>query len=130
LDIAENVFQGHAVSAAGTALMRRKMCRSNLLKFFKNLPRWFIGIEAGRTTHHWAREIAALGHDVKLLPPNYVKAYEKRGKTDAADAEAICEALTRPGTRFVPVKTVAQQSVRMLRWTGDFLVRQRGPIIA
>src|SRR4051794_8713763 len=88
-----------------------------------------VSIEACGGAHHWAREIAALGHDVKLLPPNYVKAYLKRGKTDAADAEAICEAVTRPGMRFVPVKTVAQQSVLMLHRTRDLLVRQRTMLV-
>jgi transposase len=100
-----------------------------VLSFFKDLPRCLVGIEACGTAHHWAREIAALGHDVKLLPPNYVKAYVKRGKTDAADAEAICEAVSRPGMRFVPVKTLAQQSVLMLHRARDLLVRQRTMLI-
>ena len=129
LDIAKNVFQVHAVNAAGVVLVRRKLRRADLLKFFKNLPRCLVGIEACGGAHHWAREIAGLGHDVKLLPPTYVKAYVKRGKTDAADAEAICEAVTRPGMRFVPVKTVAQQSVLMLHRTRDLLIRQRTMLV-
>ena len=98
---------------------------ADVLEFFQNLPRCLVGIEACGTAHHWAREITALGHVVKLLPPSYVKPYVKRGKTDAADAEAICEAVTRPGMRFVPVKTVARQSVLMPHRTRDLLVRQR-----
>jgi transposase len=129
LDIAKNVFQVHGANAAGVPLLRRKLRRADVLKFFKDLPRSPVGIEACGTAHHWAREITAFGHDVKLLPPNYVKAYVKRGKTDAADAEAICEAVSRTGMRFVPVKTLAQQSVLMLHRTRDLLVRQRTMLI-
>jgi transposase len=129
LDIAKNVFQVHGANAAGLPVPRRKLRRADVLEFFQNLPRCLVGIEACGTAHHWAREITALGHVVKLLPPSYVKPYVKRGKTDAADAEAICEAVTRPGMRFVPVKTVARQSVLMLHRTRDLLVRQRTMLI-
>jgi transposase len=97
LDIAKNVFQVHGANAAGLPVLRRKLRRADVLEFFQNLPRCLVGIEACGTAHHWAREITALGHEVKLLPPSYVKPYVERGKTDAADAEAICEAVTRPG---------------------------------
>ncbi len=125
LDIAKRVFQVHGADAAGKCLLRCKVQRDELLEFFAKLPPCLVGIEACGTSHHWAREIAALGHEVKLMPPSYVKPYVKRGKTDAADAEAICEAVTRPTMRFVPVKTAEQQSVLMLHRTRDLLVRQR-----
>jgi transposase len=128
LDIAKNVFQVHGANAAGLPVLRRKL-RADVLEFFQGLPRCLVGIEACGTAHHWARGITALGHQVKLLPPSYVKPYVKRGKTDAADAEAICEAVTRPGMRFVPVKTVARQSVLMLHRARDLLVRQRTMLI-
>ena len=99
--------------------------RPEVLKFFASLPSCLVGIEACSTAHHWAREIMALGHEVRLLPASYVKPYVKRGKTDAADAEAICEAVTRPTMRFVPIKTPEQQAVLMLHRTRDLLVRQR-----
>ncbi len=110
LDIAKNFFQVHAGDAAGQVVVRRKLSRGEVLRFFEAQPKALVGIEACGTGHHWAREIAALGHEVRLLPPTYVKPYVKRGKTDAADAEAICEAVTRPTMRFVPVKTEAQQA--------------------
>jgi transposase len=100
LDIAKT-FQAHGANAAGMPVLRRKLRRADVLQFFQDLPRCLVGIEACGTAHHWAREITALGHEVKLLPPSYVKPYAKRGRTDAADAEAICEAVTRPGMRFV-----------------------------
>ena len=115
--------------ASGKAVLRRKLQRSDVLKFFVSLPRCLVGIEACSTAHHWAREIAALGHEVRLLPASYVKPYVKRGKTDAADAEAICEAVTRPTMRFVPVKTAEQQAVLMLHRTRDLLVRQRTMLV-
>jgi transposase len=129
LDIAKRVFQAHGADAAGKAVLRRKLQRAEVLTFFATLPRCLVGIEACGTAHHWAREIKALGHDVRLMPASYVKPYVKRGKTDAADAEAICEAVTRPTMRFVPIKTVEQQAVLMLHRTRDLLVRQRTMLV-
>ena len=124
LDIAKSVFQVHGVDEAGEALLTRRFTRRKLLPFFATLPSCLIGIEACATAHHWARELAALGHEVKLMPPAYVKAYVKRGKSDAADAEAICEALTRPTMRFVPVKSPEQQAILMVHRTRFLVVRQ------
>jgi len=125
LDIAKNVFQVHGVDAEGTVVLRRQLRRSRVLPFFEKLPPCLVGIEACATAHHWGREIAALGHDVKLMPARYVKAYVKRNKNDAADAEAICEAVTRPTMRFVPIKTPEQQALLMLHRTRKQFVRQR-----
>ncbi len=129
LDIAKRVFQAHGVDSAGKAVLRRKLQRAEVLRFFASLPPCLVGIEACGTAHHWAREIRALGHEVRLMPASYVKPYVKRGKTDAADAEAICEAVTRPTMRFVPVKTAEQQAVLMLHRTRDLLVRQRTMLV-
>lgn len=129
LDLAKNVFQVHAVDAAGRVQARRQLRRGDVLKFFKAVPPCLVGIEACATAHHWGREISALGHTVKLMPPAYVKPYVKRGKTDAADAEAICEAVTRPTMRFVAIKSVDQQAALMLHKTRDLLVRQRTMLI-
>lgn len=129
LDLAKHVFQVHAVAADGTVLLRRQLRRSQLLVFFGKLPTCLVGMEACGGAHHWAREIAALGHQVRLMPPAYVKPYVKRGKTDAGDAEAICEAVTRPTMRFVPVKTAEQQAGAMVLKSRDLLVRQRSQAI-
>ena len=129
LDIAKRVFQAHGADASGKAVLRRKLQRPEVLKFFASLPRCLVGIEACSTAHHWAREITALGHEVRLLPASYVKPYVKRGKTDAADAEAICEAVTRPTMRFAPIKTAEQQAILMLHRTRDLLVRQRTMLV-
>lgn len=129
LDIAKRVFQAHGVNASGHAVLRRKLGRSEVLDFFRALPRCVVGIEACGTAHYWAREIGALGHEVRLLPAAYVKSYVKRGKTDAADAEAICEAVTRPTMRFVPVKTAERQAVLVLHRTRDLLIRQRTMLV-
>jgi transposase len=129
LDIAKRVFQAHGVDEAGKAVLRRKLQRPEVLEFFKGLPPCLVGIEACGTAHHWAREIRALGHEVRLMPASYVKPYVKRGKTDAADAEAICEAVTRPTMRFVPIKTAEQQAVLMLHRSRDLLVRQRTMLV-
>ncbi|TPG34872.1 IS110 family transposase [Roseomonas nepalensis] len=129
LDIAKRVFQAHGVDEAGRAVLRRKLQRVEVLTFFRGLPPCLVGIEACGTAHHWAREIRALGHEIRLMPASYVKPYVKRGKTDAADAEAICEAVTRPTMRFVPVKTPEQQAVLMLHRTRDLLVRQRTMLV-
>ena len=129
LDIAKRVFQLHGVDAAGKAVLRRKLQRSEVLAFFKALPPCLVGIEACGTAHYWARKIRELGHEVRLMPPSYVAPYVKRGKTDAADAAAICEAMTRPTMRFVPIKTAEQQAVLMLHRTRDLLVRQRTMLV-
>jgi len=125
LDIAKSVFQVHGVDAAGEVLVRKRLSRARVIPFFAKLPRCLVGIEACSTSHHWARELIALGHDVRLMPAQYVKPYVKRGKNDAADAEAICEAVTRPTMRFVTVKTPEQQSVMMLHRVRLMLNRQR-----
>jgi transposase len=125
IDLAKSVFQVHGVDAAGKVAMKRQLKRKGVLAFFAQLPACLIGMEACGSTHYWARELARLGHDVKLMPAKYVKAYVKRGKNDAADAEAICEAVSRPSMREVAVKTVEQQSVLMLHRARDLLVRDR-----
>ena len=124
-NIAKSVFQVHGVDAAGEVVIRRKLTRGRVLGFFERLPRCLVGIEACSSSHYWARELVARGHDVRLLPAQYVKPYLKRQKNDAADAEAICEAVTRPTMRFVPVKTPEQQSVMMLHRVRLMLNRQR-----
>jgi transposase len=129
LDIAKNFFQVHAVDAAGRVVLRRKLSRGEVISFFKAQPRALVGIEACGTGHYWAREIAALGHEVRLLPPTYVKPYVKRGKTDAADAEAICEAVTRPNMHFVPIKTPEQQAALMMHRSREMLVGQRTALV-
>ncbi|HKC74792.1 MAG TPA: IS110 family transposase [Chloroflexota bacterium] len=125
IDLAKSVFQVHGVDAAGKVAMKRQLKRKGVLAFFAQLPACLIGMEACGSAHYWARELARLGHDVKLMPAKYVKAYVKRGKNDAADAEAICEAVSRPSMREVAVKTVEQQSVLMLHRARDLLVRDR-----
>lgn len=124
IDLAKNVFQFHGVDAEGKTVLRRQFRRGDVLEFCVTLPACLIGMEACAGAHYWARELIAQGHDVRLMPPSYVKPYVKRGKTDAADAEAICEAVSRPTLRFVPVKTEAQQAALMARRSRDFLVRQ------
>ena len=114
VDIAKLVFQIYGVDADGTVVIRRRVGRARVLEFFADLPPCRVGLEAWGTAHQWARELAKLGHDTRLMPPTYVKAYVKRGKNDAADAAAICEAVTRPSMRFVPIKSVEQQSMLML----------------
>jgi transposase len=111
IDIAKNVFQVHGVCAHGKVKVSRQLRRQQLLPYLQQLAPCRVGLEACPGAHHWAREIAALGHDVRLMPPQYVKPYVKRNKTDAADAEAICEAVGRPNMRFVPIKTREQQAV-------------------
>lgn len=125
LDLAKSVFQVHGVDAAGEVVSQRQLRRSQVLPFFQKQSPCLVGLEACATAHHWAREIGDLGHEVRLMPPRYVKPYVKRNKTDAADAAAICEAVTRPTTRFVAVKSVDQQGVLMLHRTRELLVRQR-----
>jgi transposase len=125
LDIAKHVFQVHGTDAESKTVLRRRLRRADVIAFFSALPPCLVGVEACSTAHYWARELIAFGHDVRLMPPTYVKPYVKRGKNDAADAEAICEAVTRPTMRFVPVKSAEQQSVLMLHRTRDLLIRQR-----
>ncbi len=125
LDIAKNVFQVDGVDESGAVVLRRQVRRRQVLALFEKLPRCLVGIEACATAHYWAREIEALGHEVRLMPARYVKPYVKRNKNDAADAEAICEAVTRPTMRFVPVKTPEQQSLQMLHRSRRLLVHHR-----
>ena len=125
LDLAKNVFQVHGVDGSGKTVIRRQLRRGQVLPFFKRLPPCLVGMEACATSHYWAREITALGHEVRMMPARYVKPYVKRNKNDMADAEAICEAVTRPTMRFVPIKTPAQQSILMLHRTRELFVRQR-----
>lgn len=124
LDLAKSVFPLHGVTAEGEIALRRQLRRSQILDFFGQLPPCLVGMEACAGAHSRARELARLGHEVRLMPPSWVKACVKRGKTDAADAGAICEAVTRPSMRFVPVKTDEQQAILMMHRTRDFLVRQ------
>src|SRR5579875_904980 len=125
LDLAKSVFQVHCVDSAGTVVVRKKLRRSEVLGFFRSLDPCLVGMEACATAHFWARQIGALGHDVRLMPPSYVKAYLRRQKNDAADAEAICEAVSRPNMRFVPVKSAERQAVLVLHRSRELLVRQR-----
>src|SRR6266568_7004366 len=129
LDIAKNVFQVHGIDAAEKVVVRKQLRRSQVLAFFKALPPCLIGMEACATAHYWARELTKLGHRVRLMPAKDVKAYVKRNKNDAADAEAICEAVRRPTMRFVQVKSVEQQGQLMLHRTRDLLMRQRTQVI-
>lgn len=129
IDLAKSVFQLHGIDADGGVVMRKKLRRGAVLDCLGKLEPCLIGMEACATSHYWAREIAALGHDVRLIPPAYVKPYVKRQKNDAADAEAICEAVTRPNMRFVPVKTEDQQGVLVLHRSRDLLMRQRTMIL-
>jgi transposase len=125
IDIAKHVFQLHGVSETGEVLLRKRVRRAELMPFFQQLEPCLIGMEACGTSHHWARELTKLGHTVKLMPPSYVKAYVRRNKNDAADAEAICEAVTRPAMRFVPIKNMEQQAVLIMHRVRAVLVRQR-----
>lgn len=125
LDLAKNTFQVHAVNAVGEVIVRRALRRSQVLAFFERLPPCLVGMEACGSAHYWAREIGAMGHTVRLMPAAYVKAYVKRNKTDAADAEAICEAVTRPTMRYVAVKGRQEQAAAIILRTRDLLTRQR-----
>jgi transposase len=129
LDIAKSVFQVHGVDVAGQVVIRRQLKRRYVLVFFQKLAPCLIGIEACASSHHWSRELKALGHTVRLMPPAYVKPYVKRQKNDAADAEAICEAVTRANMRFVPTKTSEQQSCLMLHRTRHLFIRQQTAVI-
>ncbi len=129
IDLAKNVFQVHGVDAEGKVVLVRQLRRGQMMTFLAKLEPCLIGMEACATSHHWAREITKLGHEVKLIPPAYVKAYVKRQKNDAADAAAICEAVTRPSMRFVPVKSAEQQSTLAMHRTRNLLISQRTQLI-
>jgi transposase len=129
VDLAKSVFQVHGVDAEAGVVFRRQLRRGQVLPFFRKQAPCLVGMEACATSHHWAREIASLGHEVRLMPPRYVKPYVKRNKNDMADAEAICEAVTRPTMRFVAIKSPEQQSVLMLHRTRELLVRQRTMLV-
>jgi transposase len=129
LDIAKSVFQVHGVDAEGKVIVRRQLKRRYVLAFFQKLPPCLVGLEACASSHYWSRELTALGHTVRLMPPAYVKPYVKRQKNDAADAEAICEAVMRPTMRFVETKTPEQQSCLMLHRTRHLFIRQQTAVI-
>src|SRR5262249_7863496 len=125
LDLAKKVFHVHGVDVAGNVVVARRLRRKEVLAFFAKLPPCLVGMEACGSAHYWGREIAKLGHTVKLMPPNYVKPYVKRGKTDPIDAAAICEAVTRPSMSFVPVKGIEQQGLSMVHSARSQLSGQR-----
>src|ERR1700680_447594 len=129
LDIAKSVFQVHGINAEGNVIIRRQLKRRYVPTFFQKLPPCLVGIEACASSHHWSRQLKALGHTVRLMPPAYVKPYVKRQKNDAADAEAICEAVTRANMRFVETKTPEQQSCLMLHRTRQLFIRQQTSVI-
>ena len=129
LDIAKSVFQVHGIDAEGNVILRRQLKRRYVLAFFQKLPPCLVGIEACASSHHWSRELQALGHTVRLMPPAYVKPYVKRHKNDAVDAEAICEAVTRANMRFVATKTPEQQSCLTLHRTRHLFIRQQTSVI-
>ena len=125
LDIAKSVFQVHCVDAAGNIVLRQQLKRRYVLAFFQKLPSCLVGMEACASSHYWSRELQALGHKVRLMPPAYVRPYVKRQKNDTTDAEAICEAVTRPNMRFVEIKSVGQQSCLVLHRTRQLFIRQQ-----
>lgn len=129
LDLAKNIFQVHGITDDGEVAFNRPLRRAQVLAFFKRLEPCLIGIEACSTSHYWARELSRLGHEVRLIPPMYVKPYVKRGKSDAIDAEAICEAVTRPTMRFVEIKSVDQQALLSLHRARSLIVRQRTQLV-
>lgn len=129
LDTSKQVFQVHGVDAAEEVVLRKTLRRSEVERFFARLAPTVIGLEACGGSHHWARRFRELGHDVRLLPPQYVRAYVKRGKNDAADAEAICEAMSRRSMRFVPVRTAVNQAELMLHGARDLLIKQRTMLV-
>jgi transposase len=129
LDLAKHVFQVHGVDAEGATVVRKQLRRGQVVAFFAGLPACLVGLEACATAHYWARELRAVGHEVRLMRAQYVKAYVKRNKNDAADAEAICEAVRRPTMRFVPVKTADQQAALLLHRGRERLVHQRTTLV-
>src|SRR5919205_3331915 len=129
LDIAKSVFQVHGIDAEGKVIIRRRLKRRYVLAFFQKLPPCLVGLEACASSHYWSRELKALGHTVRLMPPAYVKPYVKRQKNDAADAEAICEAVMRPTMRFVETKTPEQQGCLTLHRNRYLFIRQQTAVI-
>lgn len=129
LDVAKNVFQVHGVDAKGNAVLKRKIRRNDLLRFFADLPPCLVGLEACSGSHHWAREIRGFGHDVRIMPARYVKPYVQRGKNDALDAAAICEAVSRPTMRFAAIKSIDQQSALSLHRSREILVKQETMLV-
>jgi transposase len=129
IDLAKHIFQIHCVDVFGNVVEKRRLRRAHVLTYFAKLPACLVGMEACATAHFWARELRSIGHDVRLIPPQYVKPYVRRGKNDAADAAAICEAVTRPCMRFVPIKSEEQQSLLVMHRARDLLVRQRTQLI-
>jgi transposase len=129
LDLAKNFFQVHGIDATGAVIVRKALRRSQMLPFFSKLSPCLVGMEACGTSHYWARELIRMGHQVRLMPPAYVKPYVKRGKTDANDAEAICEAVTRPTMRFVVVKAAEQQAALSIHRSRELLVKQRTQLV-
>src|SRR5664279_4152566 len=125
VDLAKNVFQIHAIEREGAPPLIRKLSRAKFREFFSKIAATRVGMEACGSAHYWARELRAMGHEVVLIAPAYAKAYVKRGKNDAADAAAICEAMSRPEMRFVPVKSADQQAILMLHKTRELMVKQR-----
>lgn len=130
LDLAKNVFQIHGVDSKGNTVGRKQLRRSNVLPFFANVQPCLIGMEACSSAHYWGRELTKLGHQVKLMPPQYVKPYVKTNKNDAADAEAICEAVTRPNMRFVSIKTPGQQILLLIHRERDGIIKERTALIS
>ena len=129
LDLAKNVYQVHAINGVGEVVVRKTLRRVQVLRFFERLDPCLVGIEACGTSHYWAREISKFGHEVRLMPPAYVKPYVKRGKTDASDAEAICEAVSRPTMRYVAIKSCEQQAALTVHRTRDLFVKQRTQLV-
>ena len=125
VDLAKNYFQVHALENENGGTVTRKLKRSKMHEFFLQIEPCLIGMEACGSAHYWARELKAMGHEVLLMPPAYTKPYVKRGKNDAVDADAICEAMSRPGMRFVPIKSAEQQATLMLHKTRELLIKQR-----
>src|SRR5271157_5384565 len=125
VDLAKNYFQIHALASERAPAVTRKMTRVKMREFFSRIEPCLVGMEACGTAHYWARELKAMGHEVLLMPPAYAKPYVKRGKNDAVDADAICEAMSRPGMRFVPIKSAEQQATLMLHKTRELLIKQR-----
>ena len=129
LDLAKHVFQLHGVDAEGATVLRKQLRRAQVLAFFSRLPPCLVGLEACATAHYWGRELRELGHDVRLMPAQYVKAYVKRNKNDAADAAAICEAVVRPTMRFVPIKTDEQLDMQFLHRVRERWIMRRTAIV-